>query len=93
MSIGEERKAVGIMYAGGYAEPLASGEPAENVYIAYNFHYDEVQLALPAISGSRHWHFVMNTSMEESFSFEPQPIENQHSIVVPGRSISIYVSK
>jgi glycogen operon protein len=34
MQVGDEQKAIGILYAGAYA-----GE-AEDVYVAYNFHYE-----------------------------------------------------
>lgn len=91
MSIGEEQRAVGILYAGAYAKD-ENNDPGENVYVAYNFHYDQVQLALPSLSGGNYWRFVMNTAQEDSFSFLPKKAEDQRTILVPGSSISIYVS-
>ena len=91
MGIGEERKAVGILYAGDYAKKTGEHK-AENVYIAYNFHYHDVELALPAVSGHRRWYFVMNTAAEESFSFQPVELKDQQRVWIPGSSVSIYVS-
>ncbi len=91
MGIGEEQKAVGILYAGDYAKKTGEHK-AENVYIAYNFHYQDVELALPAVSGHRRWQFVMNTATEESFSFRPRELEDQQRVRVPGSSVSVYIS-
>jgi glycogen operon protein len=86
MGIGEERKAIGILYAGDYAD-------SEDVYVGYNFHYDDVRLALPSMKGEGEWYLVMNTALEESFSFECRKIAGQRYVVVPGRSVSIYCYK
>lgn len=87
MGIGEERKAVGIFYNGAY-----ESESADNVYVAYNYHYEEATLALPKISGNRKWSLVMNTASSDTFSFLPVELDNQQTISIPSGSISILIS-
>ena len=87
MGIGEEMKAVGILYLGAY-----HNQEADNVYVAYNYHYEEVTLALPKVSQNRTWSLVMNTATEGTFSFEPVKLDNQRVVSVPGGSISILIS-
>ena len=87
MGIGEEMKAVGILYLGAY-----HNQEADNVYVAYNYHYEEVTLALPKVSQNRTWSLVMNTATEGTFSFEPVKLDNQRVVSIPGGSISILIS-
>ena len=87
MEIGEEQKAVGVLYAGAYG-----GAEEENVFVAYNFHYHQVRLALPRTPGGREWQFVMNTANAYDASFEPMSMEQQGCLDVPEHSITILVS-
>lgn len=87
MGIGEEMKAVGILYLGAYQD-----KDADNVYVAYNYHYQDISLALPKLSSSRTWSLVMNTATETTFSFEPVKLDDQRFVTVPGGSISILIS-
>ena len=87
MYIGEEQKAIGILYVGEYTNEH------ENVYIAYNFHYDQVQLALPKVSKTKEWKLVMNTADESTLDFVEKDIDNQQSVSIPGNSVSIYTAK
>ncbi|MCR5144018.1 MAG: hypothetical protein K6B67_01760 [Lachnospiraceae bacterium] len=87
MFIGEELKAIGMLYVGEYVDEK------ENVYVAYNFHYDQVELALPKVSCTKEWKLIMNTAEEESMDFKEKCIDNQQSVVIPGNSISIYTAK
>ncbi|MCF0131304.1 MAG: hypothetical protein HUJ71_06225 [Pseudobutyrivibrio sp.] len=87
MSIGEEQKALGVLYSGAYADEK------EDVYVCYNFHYDSVTMALPLLASKKRWRQVLNTSeYNEDTDLTPKPINNQQSIVVNGSSISILVS-
>ncbi len=84
MSIGEEQKAMGILYSGAYSDE------EEDVYLCFNFHYDDVYLALPLLASGKRWRQVVNTkNYNESCTFEPEPIHDQQSIKVPSNSVSV----
>lgn len=86
MSIGEEQKALGVLYNGAYAEEN------EEVFVCYNFHYDSVDLALPLLSPGKRWRLCFNTAeYDDKSDFTPKPIHDQQSIKVPGSSISVLV--
>lgn len=84
MGIGEEMKAIGILYGGEYQNPAE-----EYVYVAYNYHYEDVWIAIPKIPRSGNWSLVTNTAMEDTFSFSPTPLKEQQKIMVPKGSVSI----
>lgn len=86
MEIGYEQKAVGVLYAGAY-------EKEEDVYICYNFHYDDVKLALPGLPENRNWMLVMNTAEDQPSDFSPREWEDQQYAFVPGMSITIFVGQ
>lgn len=54
-------------------------EPASYLYIAYNFHWERRQLALPILPRGREWKIVLNTSEMEA--------EAGKSVSVPGRTV------
>ncbi len=84
MSIGEEQKALGVLYNGAYVEE------DEEVFVCYNFHYDAVDMALPLLAPGKRWRLCFNTA-KYTDDFEPKPIHDQQSINVPGNSISVLV--
>ena len=86
MSIGEEQKALGVLYNGAYTKE------SEEVFVCYNFHYDSVDMALPLLAPGKRWRLCFNTSeYDDKSDFTPKPINNQQSIKVPGSSISVLV--
>lgn len=86
MLIGEEQKALGILYNGGYASE------DEEVYICYNFGYEAVKIALPRLAVGKRWRQVINTAdYNEESDFVPKAIHDQESIEVSGGTISILV--
>lgn len=88
MSIGDETRALGILFAGQYADE------DEEVYLCFNHHYNEVSMALPRLSKGKRWRLVTNTyDYDEKSNFEPTVIDNQQSIVIPGGSMSILVGQ
>lgn len=87
MNVGDEMKAIGVLYAGAY-----EGREAENVYVIYNFGYDDAEIALPRSSDNRKWKLIMNTAQEETFSFLPSQLKEQKTIQVPRESISVLIS-
>ncbi len=86
MSIGEEQKALGVLYNGAYVDEK------EEVFICYNFHYDTVEMALPLLAPGKRWRICFNTAdYNDKSDFTPKPIDNQQTIKVPGSSISVLV--
>lgn len=85
MSIGEEQKALGVLYNGAYVDEK------EEVFVCYNFHYDSVDMALPLLAPGKRWRLCFNTAEYIDEDFSPKPIHDQQSIKVPGNSISVLV--
>lgn len=86
MTIGEEQKALGVLYNGAYANEK------EDVFVCYNFHYDSVDMALPLLAPGKRWRLCFNTAeFDDKSDFSPKPIHDQQSIKVPGNSISVLV--
>ncbi len=86
MTIGEEQKALGVLYNGAYAHEK------EDVFVCYNFHYDAVDMALPLLSPGKRWRICFNTAeYDDKSDFTPKQIHDQQSIKVPGSSISVLV--
>ena len=84
MSIGEEQKALGVLYNGAYVDE------SEEVFVCYNYHYDSVNMALPLLAPGKRWRLCFNTA-EYDGDFSPKPIHDQQSINVPGNSISVLI--
>ncbi len=86
MNVGEEQKALGVLYSGAYADEN------EEVYVCYNFHYDEMEMALPLLANKKRWRLICNTAdFDDKSTFEPKIINNQQSIKVPGSSVSVLI--
>lgn len=84
MSIGEEQKALGVLYNGAYVKEN------EEVFVCYNYHYDSVNMALPLLAPGKRWRLCFNTADYDG-DFSPKPIHDQQTIDVPGNSISVLV--
>ena len=80
---------LGCMYSGRYA-----GEEGF-LYIAYNFHWNPQEFALPLLPKGEFWYKVMDTSLKESFLEEEaqERMEGVKSFVVPARTIVILEGK
>lgn len=88
MAIGEERKALGILLNGYYTKDRNE----EDVMICLNFYYGEESFALPRLSKDKKWFKVTNTG-EAEWKPDDKPLPAQASIIVPGGTVSILVSK
>ncbi len=88
MGIGEEKKALGILFNGYYTQ----SQNEEDIMVCLNFYYGEETFALPRLARDRRWFFVTNTG-EAEWQPEEEPLSDQSLIVVPGGTISILVSK
>ena len=88
MGIGDEKKAVGILYNGAYG----TGKKEEDVMVCINFYYGEEAFALPKLLGSRKWYQVTNTG-EDVWNPSKKPLSNQSEVLVPGGTVTILVGK
>lgn len=79
---------LGLLYCGQYA-----GEE-EFLYIAYNLHPLEQELALPKLPEKMVWHVAVDTAKEDSFAAPGETIDASESThVFPARSITILIGK
>lgn len=81
---------LGILYSGLYAP---EGTCREDVYVAYNFYSDSIQIALPKLNKRRKWYLAMNSAAEDAFLEEPKLWEEQQYIKVEPQAICILVGK
>lgn len=77
---------LGCMYSGYY-----TGEEGF-VYIAYNFHWNPQQFALPLLKKGQAWYKVMDTSLKESF-IEDEALGDVKAFTVPSRTVVILEGK
>lgn len=82
---------IGVMYCGDYGKK-EDGTFDDSLYIGYNMHWNSHKLALPSLSGKRSWSVAVDTSREECFLEQEEPVEGK-SILVPPRSIVILVGR
>ena len=89
MGIGNEKKALGILFAGAYGK-----EEEDDVMLLFNFYYGEETFALPVLPGGRKWFFVNNTG-DSDFTFHEEGIllEDQKSAIVKGGTATILIGK
>lgn len=68
---------VGIMFCGAY------GESDENIYVAFNMHWEKHELALPG-EKTRKWHIVFESDTPEGVE-----INDDSTVVLPERTAAI----
>ncbi len=86
LSLGDEKRMVGVLYAGAYTQE-------EDIYVAYNFYYESTQASLPKTDKKKIWYQIMNTATEQGMMMEPKtPLVHQNTLDIPGQSISILIS-
>jgi len=79
MGIGEEQRAFGVLISAAYTDE------EEDVYLCYNFSYDEVELALPHLASGKRWRKAIDT-VEFDLDLTPRPIDNQQTIKLAAQS-------
>lgn len=79
------KRHLGCMYSGSYA-----GEDGF-LYIAWNFHWDAQQFALPQLPKKKEWFMVMDTSQKQSFLHEDAQtaLGTAKLLTVPGRTVVV----
>ena len=79
---------IGMMYCGTYCGT------EEFLYIAYNLHPQEQELALPKLPDNMKWMKVVDTSLEDSFiQEEALETEKKRTFTVPARTIMVLKGK
>lgn len=89
-----DERSIGMLYCGTYAK--GTGWQADGLlYIAYNMHWEEQELALPVLPEEGSWYLAADTSERQGFYPEGQErlLEEKKSIVVAPRSIYILIGK
>ncbi|MDD3218300.1 MAG: alpha-amylase family glycosyl hydrolase [Lachnospiraceae bacterium] len=81
----------GLMYCGEYAV-REDGTPDDFIYIAYNFHWNEHDFALPKLPEGKKWYWTIDTSLAESFRKEEKIVVEKILRIQP-RSISVLVGR
>lgn len=65
------------------------------LYVAYNLHWENRELALPSLPAGREWHVVIDTSIDRFTKDQEKecgcPSENVKCVDMPGRSIRVLV--
>lgn len=86
-------RSVGILYCGAYADK----EPAKFIYVAYNFHWEAQEFALPNVPGKVKWYVAADTSDTETSGFYPEGeevlMEERRTFLVKPRRILILLGK
>lgn len=81
------------MYCGAYVDK----EPAEFLYVAYNFHWESQEFALPNVPKEVKWYLAADTSDGEGPGFLPEgeeiPLEERRTFQVKPRRILVLVGK
>ena len=80
---------LGCMYASQYVGKRGF------VYVAYNFHWNPQEFALPLLPKGENWYKVMDTSLKDSFIDTPsqEKMQDVKSFTVPARTIVILEGK
>lgn len=85
---------IGMMYCGMYAQK-EDGQKDDFIYIAYNFHWEPHEFALPRIRKQK-WYRIFHSVPEQEEGFflkEEEELENQKMVEVGPRSISIFIGR
>lgn len=82
------RKQVGMMYCGAYAEE------EECIYIAYNFNWCEQKFALPTLKEKFEWQAAFSTeTIEKTKKKTEWKLKGEKTFFVPGRTIVVLTGK
>lgn len=88
-----EQQDVGMMYCGGYSKEHDLLQK-EDIYLAYNFHVGNSNLALPQLLRKKKWYLVMDTSLgREAFLEKEEELSNQQVYQIKGQSVAILVGR
>ncbi len=94
VSFDNTSRSIGMMYSGDYVTDN-QGERAADLYVAYNFYWDEQELALPNLRAGLAWSLIGATTepcIADPASDHEQVLTDQKIFKAPARSISILLS-
>ncbi len=84
----------GFEYSSRQLGMLYCNKEMEFLYVAYNFHPLEQELALPKLPEGMKWFKIVDTSCKESFLEEEHAVPNEkRTCLVPARSISVLIGR
>ncbi len=86
---------IGLMYCGDYAVNQ-DGSSDDYMYVAYNFHWEPHDFALPKLPEGKKWCRVLDSGGklgEGFFLKDGRKLENQKMVEVKARSIEIYIGQ
>ena len=84
---------IGVMYCGSYFQDK-DGNKDDDLYIAYNMHWNPHELALPSLPEQKVWYLTADTNTPEVFlTEENQKKVSAKTVIVPPRSIIILTGK
>lgn len=86
----------GILYCGGYARK-ENGDPDDFIYVMYNMHWHECAFAIPDLPEGMKWYLAIDSckKAEEAVAVpgEEKVVREKKSLMVPARSIMVFVGK
>ena len=86
-------KLLGVMYNGAYAKK-ADGGRDDDFYVAYNFHWEDREIALPNLPVKKVWHKLLDTYDEKTENyFKEESDSYQKMITLRPRSIVVLVGR
>ena len=98
-SFDQQERSVGMMYCSQMpdADVLKEPDRGSYLYAAYNFHWEEKELALPYLPAGREWHLMIDTSvdrysMTDKGTTEESPgTQEVKTVRVSARSVRVLV--
>lgn len=91
-ALSENRQSVGMMYCGAY-EKCEDGSEDDMIYMGYNFHTGPDRLALPKLSGKKHWYLCMDTARGREPFLVQEELQEEHQITMKGQSVVILIGR
>ena len=93
---GNFRRQLGVLYCGDYGV-RPDGTTDDFFYVAYNFHWEPHEFALPHLPKGRKWHVAINTDAASRNGIYPAGeealLKEQKKFMVPPRSIVVFIGK
>ena len=86
------RRQFGVMLYGKYCK-IAGKEPEENIYMAFNMHWETKHLGLPTAGKNKEWKQAFCTDEEYSAEIEDGKTKLARTIKVPPRCVLVLVSE
>lgn len=83
---------LGVMLYGKYCQIFKKAEE-ENIYIAFNMHWESKKLGLPIAGKGKEWKLAFATDAEEKVEIDSRKVKFARSITLPPRSIAVLVSE